>query len=162
LSTAYHPQTYSQTEDADVVIEQYLCCFINYLQDDWDTQLPLAKCACHDAMSAATKATPFHTNIRLHPCLVTKPPRPTPIVPRDQAQYKSADELAQRPSKICNFAIMQVPLARVSQEKAAYASRNSAPLLKLGNLVLLDSRNLCTERPVKKLDQKSNSPFTIL
>ena len=35
LSTAYHPQTDSQTEWVNQDIEQYLRLFVNYKQDDW-------------------------------------------------------------------------------------------------------------------------------
>jgi hypothetical protein len=35
LSTAFHPQTDGQTERMNAIMEQYLRCYVNYLQDDW-------------------------------------------------------------------------------------------------------------------------------
>ena len=35
LSTAWHLETVSQTERVNSVMEQYLCAFVNYLQNDW-------------------------------------------------------------------------------------------------------------------------------
>ena len=35
LSTAFHPETDGQSENTNAVAEQYLRCFVNYLQDDW-------------------------------------------------------------------------------------------------------------------------------
>ena len=43
MSTAYHPQTDGQTERTNQVLEGYLRNFVNYDQDDWYQQLPLAE-----------------------------------------------------------------------------------------------------------------------
>jgi len=43
LSTAYHPETDSQTECVNQILEQYLWVYINYQQDDWVDLLPLAE-----------------------------------------------------------------------------------------------------------------------
>jgi hypothetical protein len=34
-STAYHPQTDRQTENANQQVEQFLQLFVNHRQDDW-------------------------------------------------------------------------------------------------------------------------------
>jgi len=45
LSTAYHPETDSQTERVNQILEQYLWVYINYQQDDWVNLLPwLSSC----------------------------------------------------------------------------------------------------------------------
>ena len=36
LSIPYHPETDRQTERMNVILEQYLRVYINYLQDDWE------------------------------------------------------------------------------------------------------------------------------
>jgi hypothetical protein len=43
LSTAYHPQTNSQTEHTNQTLEQYLCCYVNYQQNNWSEFFPIAK-----------------------------------------------------------------------------------------------------------------------
>jgi len=42
-STAYHPQTDRQTEQANQELEQYLWIFVGERQDNWYTLLPLAE-----------------------------------------------------------------------------------------------------------------------
>jgi len=43
MSTAYHPQTYGQTERINHVLKGYLRTFVNYDHNDWYQLLPLAE-----------------------------------------------------------------------------------------------------------------------
>jgi len=43
LSTAFHPETDSQTERVNSIIEQYLRSYVNSQQDDWCQWLPMAE-----------------------------------------------------------------------------------------------------------------------
>jgi transposase InsO family protein len=62
LSTPYYPQTDGQTERFNAVMEQYLPCFINYLQDDWNSCLPLSEFAANEQASESTGVSPFFGN----------------------------------------------------------------------------------------------------
>ena len=42
-STAFHPQTDGQTERVNSILEQYLCTYATYQQDNWVTLLPFAQ-----------------------------------------------------------------------------------------------------------------------
>ena len=55
LSTAFHPQTDSQMERTNSVMEQYPQTFINYQQDDWVKWLPLTEFAANNHASETTK-----------------------------------------------------------------------------------------------------------
>lgn len=48
-------------------MEQYLCCNINYQQDDWMDFLPLAKFAYNNLEHSSTKQSPFFSNYGYHP-----------------------------------------------------------------------------------------------
>ena len=54
LTTAYHPQGNSQTEQTNQTVEQYLWHYINYQQDDWVNYLPMAQFAFNNAKHTAT------------------------------------------------------------------------------------------------------------
>ncbi|EFQ85183.1 hypothetical protein PTT_12148, partial [Pyrenophora teres f. teres 0-1] len=43
LSTAYHPETDGQTENANAFLKQYLRAYVNYEQDNWALLLPMAE-----------------------------------------------------------------------------------------------------------------------
>jgi len=67
LSTAFHPQTDGQTERLNAVMEQYLRCYVNYLQDDWVKWLPLAEFASNNQASETTGISPFFGLQGRHP-----------------------------------------------------------------------------------------------
>ena len=79
LSSAFHPQSDGQTEQVNQVLEQYLCCSVNYQQDDWVDLLPLAEFAYNNTVHAATKKTPFFANYGYHPRFNIKPPVSTEV-----------------------------------------------------------------------------------
>jgi len=47
-STAYHPQTDSQTKRVNQEVEQFLQLFVNQCQDDWYKWLSIAEFAYND------------------------------------------------------------------------------------------------------------------
>lgn len=59
LSTAYHPETDGQTENANAYLKQYLRAFVAYDQDDWATYLPMAEFEANCTVSASTGVAPF-------------------------------------------------------------------------------------------------------
>ncbi|MBW0490952.1 hypothetical protein O181_030667 [Austropuccinia psidii MF-1] len=55
LSTAFHPETDRQTERVNQILEQYLCMYVSYHQDDWHTWLPLTEFSYNNAEDPSTK-----------------------------------------------------------------------------------------------------------
>ena len=49
--TPYHPETDRQAERMNAILEQYLRAYINYLQDDWEAWLHMAKFAANTQAS---------------------------------------------------------------------------------------------------------------
>src|SRR6201996_3202065 len=59
ISTAYHPQTDSQSERTNQWLEQYPRIFGNFNQDNWSRLLPLAQYVHNSWPNATTKKAPF-------------------------------------------------------------------------------------------------------
>ena len=71
-STAFHPQSDSQTERVNQTLEQYLRIYCDYHQDDWAQLLPLAEFIYNNTQNASTRVSPFFANYGYHPrCTVT-------------------------------------------------------------------------------------------
>ena len=66
MSTAYHPQTDSQTEQANQVLETYLQYYINQTHSNWVQLLPVAQLAINQHRSDSTKESLFFANFGQH------------------------------------------------------------------------------------------------
>jgi hypothetical protein len=80
LSTAYHPETDGQTERVNQSLEQYLCVYINYMQDNWWELLSLAEFVYNNTVHSSHGLTPFFVNKGFHPTLTV-----------DMSQVKEGD-----------------------------------------------------------------------
>ena len=79
LSTAYHPQTDGQSERTTQTLESYLRCFVNHLQDDWTSWLPLVEFSYNSSLHSAINCTPFQANNGFNPPYVPRPTAPGEI-----------------------------------------------------------------------------------
>jgi transposase InsO family protein len=64
MSTAYHPQTDSQTEYINQVLEGYLCTFTSRRQDNWDGLLPMGEFFYNNTKHSLTQQTYKRTSVR--------------------------------------------------------------------------------------------------
>jgi hypothetical protein len=60
MSTAYHPQTDGQTENANRTLEIMLRSVVNFEQDDWEDHLAAAELAVNNARNETTGLSPFY------------------------------------------------------------------------------------------------------
>ena len=81
MSTAFHPETDGQSENANQFLEQYLRQYCCYLQNDWVKWLPMAEFAANNHVSETTKCSPFFANYGRHPRMGTEPARSLPTGP---------------------------------------------------------------------------------
>jgi len=67
FTSGYHPEDDGQTKCTNQTLEQYLCIYCNYQQDNWSKLLPLVEFAYNNAPSATTGVSPFFANKGYHP-----------------------------------------------------------------------------------------------
>ena len=67
FTSDYHPEGDGQTECMNQTLEQYLCVYCNYQQNNWSELLPLAEFAYNNALSATTGVFSFFANKEYHP-----------------------------------------------------------------------------------------------
>ena len=67
MSTAYHPQTDSQTEKVNQMVEHYLRTFCAWDHKDWVDLLPYAEFCYNNTVHSSHKMTPFYVNFGYHP-----------------------------------------------------------------------------------------------
>ena len=75
FTSGYHPKGNRQTEYTNQTLEQYLCVYCNYQQDNWSELLPLAEFAYNNAPSATTSVSLFFVNKECHPNITVHPER---------------------------------------------------------------------------------------
>ncbi|KAG5718778.1 hypothetical protein E4T56_gene2656 [Termitomyces sp. T112] len=121
LLTAYHPETNRQTE-----------------QNNWHTELPLAKFTYNNMPHSATGVSPFYANKGYNPQLTLS----HKDIPSHIA-HKVVEDLC---------SIYQFLWNKINTANQAYSK----------TLVLLNQCNLKTWRPSVKLNHKQLSPFKIL
>ncbi len=95
FSTPYHPQTDGQTERFNAVIEQYLRCLVNYLQNDWNSWLPLFEFAANNQASESTGVSSFFTNYGYDPKwqFDLRQSERSPPIPAETDAHETAQEL---------------------------------------------------------------------
>lgn len=156
LSTVFHPQTNGQTEHQNQVLEHYLRVFANDKQTAWAKQLPMVEYAYMNSWHSSIRTTPFFLMYEYHPeirkevkdnSLEEKVPAANNRIRKLQA---SQDKAAERLN------------AAVAAQTKQYNKTHKPQSYKVGNLVMLATKNLKQKRPSKKLSYKFVGPFRIV
>ena len=145
MSTAYHPQTDSQTEQANQVLETYLQHYINQTHSNWVQLLLVAQLAINQHRSDSTKESLFFANFRQH-ANIRMPSRASP----NMEKALQHDKLLQQ-----THTMMRHYLQETSERMQHQIDKKSkiAPQLKKGDKVYLLTRNWKMKKPkTKKLD----------
>ena len=155
LSTAYHPQTDGQTERMNQEVEKYLRAYVSYHQNDWTNWLPSCQFAMNNTKKSSTGFTPFELNYGRHPNPGSAPVQvssDTPALEDFAKSLQQSQEIAKR------------ALEKTAQAMEKFANRKRGPTTEytVGQLVMLTSTNLSTDRPSKKLADKWQGPFEVL
>ncbi|KAG9665731.1 hypothetical protein KCU87_g10162, partial [Aureobasidium melanogenum] len=162
-STAWHPETDGQTENANGVMNRYLRGYVNYYADDWAKLLPLAEFAANNTASASTTISPFFANSGQHPRIGYEPllPSDTPTTTYARFDQQQAILLAKTMDKVVTKLSEEMTLAQALSEAQENQNRRPAYTYKVGDQVWLNAKNLRRARPAGKLDHVAEGPFTV-
>ena len=136
LSSAFHPQTDGQSERVNQVLEQYLCCVIDYNQDNWNDLLPTAEFAYNNTVHSSTKTSPFYANYGFHPRFEFKHSA--------SSKVPAAEDHVAKMQDIITSLITDIKHAQDSYKANADCHRMEAPELGPGDKVWLLQRNVKT------------------
>jgi hypothetical protein len=131
---------------------------VNYLQDDWEKLLPLGEVAYNNSTQRSTGFSPWFINKGFHPR--------TPASFSTTKNMKSVEleERMKRWEDIRNQIERNLKTAQEDQKEVADRKRREVREedYQVGKLVWLNSKNIKTSRPSKKLDNKNLGPFKII
>ena len=165
LFTAFHPQTDSQTERVNSVMKQYLRTYCTYLQDDWVMWLPSAEFAVNNHWSESIQCTSFFTNCEYHLKMGLKPKQKLlrPLsTDHEQCLWVHTDAYAEQMNWINHELQTQMIWAQSWHEEYINWHWEHIPKRQVRDKVWLNTRNLITHCPTKKLANKNENPFKII
>lgn len=159
LSTAWHPETDGSTERLNAVVEDYLRQFTCFQQSDWKMLLPSCELALNNRPATSTGVSPFFL---MHGYDLDVIQLSEPVEDRAMTSpIAKGDAIAKKLSEALEFAQAALASSLERQEFYANQHRQAAPLYRPGDMVWLDLRNVKTQRPSKKLDEKY-AKYTVL
>jgi len=134
LSTVFHPQTDGQTERMNQELEQYLRMFIDHCQEQWPEWLGTAEFAYNNKAHSGTKVLPFEANNGWSPRMGFEL--------RKKGRFEGAERFAKRMEEVQGEA--KAALTKAQEEMRWYADRKRGEAVeyKVGDLVLLSTRDL--------------------
>jgi hypothetical protein len=158
LSSSYHPETDGATERMNQTLEEYIRLFCSHAQDDWVTLLPSAELAINNRDATSTGVSPFFLSHGYHVepfAFETEDLRPT-----GKSPIQIGEGILHKLREARNWAQAAMATAQQQQEEFANRHRQPAVSFRVGDKVWLNLKNIKTDRPSKKLDDK-NGKFTV-
>jgi len=156
LSTAYHPQTDGQMERINQELEQYLRVFINHRQEQWPDWLEMAEFAYNNKIHVSTKTLPFKANYGQDPRMGFER--------RRKGKYEAAGKFVEKMKKIQEEAKAVLGKAQEEMKKFGDRRRGKREKYKVGDLVLLSTKDLKWQMKGKKsekLTERFMGPYKV-
>ena len=156
FSTAYHPQTQGVVERMNSVVGQMLRCIIHENRDSsWDSLLPTVEMTINSLPNSSTGYSPFYLNYGYHPVL------PVELLKGDEeVKIEAVDNFVSRVQREWDHAKRNL-LRSVQKQQQYYNQRHRMVEYKVGDLLLLSSKNLSFRNIPAKLQQKFVGPFEV-
>ncbi len=151
---AYYLEINNETKQFNQKLKQYLRVFCNYWQDNWVKHLPFAEFLHNIYAHSAIGKAPFELLhgyiLHIIPAICT-----TSHISFIKAHLKTLKQLHIK---------VKVSLTNAAEVMKAWYSNHllNHPLFKVGNLIILDEKNIKTTCPSAKLSNKQYDPFKII
>jgi len=129
FTSGYHPKGDRQTKCTNQTLEQYLCVYCNYQQDNWSELLPLVEFAYNNTPSATTSVSPFFANKGYHPNIT--------VHSKCDIASSRARNFAVDLDELQNTLKTEISAAQQHYQKSADARRSPASDFKVGNKVFV-------------------------
>ena len=149
LSTAYHPETDSQTERTNQELEQYLRMYVNHRQNNWAEWLAIAEFAFNNKVHTATKTSPFQVNYGREPRM--------DFDIRKKGKNEKVEEFVKEMKERHEEARAALVKSQEEMKRQADRSRKEAEEYRVGDKVLISTKDFLIElmkRATKKLMEK--------
>jgi len=156
LSTAFYPKTDRQTERVNQELEQYLRIFIDHRQEQWSDWLGIAEFAYNNKVHSSTKTSPFKANYRQDPRMGFEI--------RRKGKYEGAEKFVIKMKKVQEEAKVVLGKAQEKMKKYADRKRTEADKYKVGDLVMLSTKDLKYQmvgKRTEKLTERFVGPYKI-
>ena len=156
-SSAYHPQTQGVVERMNAVVSQTLRCLIHNTNEmkKWEILLPTVELVINSLPNSSTGFSPFFLNYGYEP--VT----PIQLLRGDEiARTESVASFAQRVALDWNLARQNLDRSVRLQQKY-YDKKHRDVGCRVGDLVLLSTRNLKMKGTPGKLQKRFVGPFRV-
>ena len=164
LSTAFHPQSDGQTERQNQVMETYLRCYINYEQDDWPYWLRWAEFCHNTTVQASLGESPFRfvyaTEARRPGDVEVDATNEGPGPTRHEGEVPAIKFRVERVAEMRSILADNLRHA-VEYQAKHYNTKHQPRIFNEGDEVMLNARNLRSDRPKKKFASRFVGPFTI-
>ena len=156
FSSAQHPETDEQTENANEVMKNYLRVYVSYTQDDWVDHLPMAEFSANNHINKLTGMTLFFADHGFHPRMGVEPLQA--YEGSQRAELLAADRIIANQEERLSY--LQDQLTWSQQEQAHWANQNCQPHpeYKVGDMVYVDARHFASKRGSKSLSMKNAGP----
>ncbi|KAJ5413808.1 gag/polymerase/env polyprotein [Penicillium cosmopolitanum] len=158
-STAYHPQTDGQTENANKQQAQRLRVLVNYQQDNWSEYLPIVDYAAATLPQDSTGQSPFFTEKGFDAKMSFDWITDVPEVITDEAQR--ARDMMSQIQQVWKTARESIEEAQKDQKRYADTRRRKDDF-KVHDLVFVTAKLWKTDRPNRKLSHQAYGPFEII
>lgn len=156
MASSYHKQTDGQAERINHILAEYLRCYTNAEQDNWEDNLALAEFAYNSRPQKTIQMAPFEADLGYIPRTFTNL-----ALPKSNSQAKKFVEQQQT-----NLEILRSRIQEAQDKMKTYYDRDrSEQELDIGQLVLLNMENLNPRHggyERRKLGPKYIGPFEIL